>query len=352
MTNQDNQLSQEIKDLSVRVDQAQLPQELNFEVEKLLDRLSRLARTEGYSTEFDRTEHYIDWLVNLPWNERHPEELDLNRAREILDKNHYGLQDIKERILEYLAVLKLHKEKKQEEVVHAPIICLVGLAGTGKTTFAYSIAESLDRPFTRIPFGGMGSARDLRGQSRQHEGAEPGYVIKALRRAKVKNPIMLLDEIDRVAEEARSDIMGVLLELLDPEQNSSYVDHYIDFPVDLSEVLFIATANNTTHIATAVMDRLEPINMPSYSDDEKIHIGKDFLLPDALEEAGITSQQLTIDDNLWPKIVRPLGFDAGIRTLQRTIKGITRKVAKQIVEGRLQTIHLDMDNADQYIPRA
>jgi ATP-dependent Lon protease len=197
----------------------------------------------------------------------------------------------------------------------------------------------------------MGSARDLRGQSRQHEEAEPGYVIKALRRARVKNPIILLDEIDRVSEEARADIMGVLVELLDPEQNYAFIDHYIDYPFNLSEVMFIATANNTTNLATAVIDRLEVINMPAYSDDEKIHIAKNYLLPDALEESGMSAEQVVIDDNLWPKIVRPLGFDAGIRTLQRTIKGITRKVAKQIVEGKVQSIHLTGENLQEYLPR-
>lgn len=345
-------LVQEIDNLRKRLKAAHLPTDLTGEVEKQLDRLDRIATTEGYSTEYDRAEHYIDWLVNLPWDQRTAKELDLNRAREIFDKNHYGLQDVKERIIEYLAVLKLHYEKKEKgETVHAPIICLVGLVGTGKTTFAYSIAEALGRTFVRIPFGGMGSARDLRGQSRQHPEAEPGYVIKSLRRAKVKNPIMLLDEIDRVSEDARTDIMGVLVELLDPEQNYAFIDHFIDYPFDLSQVLFIATANNTTNISTAVMDRLEPISMPAYSDEEKAHIGRDYLLPQAMKEAGLSSDQLKIDDILWPKIVRPLGFDAGIRTLQRTIKGITRKAAKMIVEGESKSLHLSADNIKEYLPK-
>jgi ATP-dependent Lon protease len=343
---------QEIDEFRQRLINAHLPSDLTQEVEKQLDRLLRVAKTEGYSTDFDRVNQYIDWLISLPWDARNPEKLDLNRAREIFEKNHYGLQDVKERIIEYLAVLKLHHERKKKgEKVHAPIICLVGLVGTGKTTFAYSIAEAMARTFVRIPFGGMGSARDLRGQSRQHPEAEPGYVIKALRRSKVKNPVMLLDEIDRVSEGARADIMGVLVELLDPEQNYAFVDHFIDHPFDLSQVLFIATANNTTNISTAVMDRLEPISMPAYSDEEKVHIGRDYLLPKAMQEAGLTKGQLEIDDNLWPKIVRPLGFDAGIRTLQRTIKGITRKAAKQIVEGRSESLHLNSENIQEYLPK-
>lgn len=345
-------LTQEIQTLTDRISKAQLPPELFEDVANQLERLGRMARTEGYSLEYDRIAHYVDWVANLPWNTRAPENLDLVRTRQVFDKNHYGLKDVKERILEYLAVLKLKKsERLEREIIHAPILCLVGLVGTGKTTFAYSIAEAIGRPFARIPFGGMGSARDLRGQSRQHAESEPGYVIKALRRAKVKNPVILLDEIDRVAEDARSDIMGVLVELLDPEQNFAFIDHYIDFPFDFSEALFIATANNTTSISVAVMDRLEPIAMPSYTDEEKIHIGKDYLLPDAMQESGISKENLVIDDTLWPQIVRPLGFDAGIRTLQRTIQGITRKVAKKIVEGEADSIHLTTDSIAEFLPK-
>lgn len=348
----DNLLDKEIIELKNKIKLAQLPQELSFEIERLINRLERIAETEGYSSEFDKTEHYIDWVVNLPWNKKSEAAIDLTYAKEIFEKNHYGIQDVKERIIEYLSVVKLHREKmKAEEIVHAPIICLVGLVGTGKTTFAYSIAEALKRPFVRIPFGGMGSAKDLRGQSRQHDEAEPGYIIKALRRVGVKNPIMLLDEIDRVSEAARADIMGVLVELLDPEQNQAFIDHYLDYPFDLSEVLFIGTANNTTNIATAVMDRLEPISMPAYSDDEKTHIARDYLLPEALEEAGLSKEQLIVDENLWPRIVRPLGFDAGIRTLQRNIKAMTRKVARLIVAGEIQSVHLTQDNVEEYIPK-
>ncbi|MCH7951695.1 AAA family ATPase [Patescibacteria group bacterium] len=346
-----DQLSQEIQDLKKRSENAQLPQQLYQEIEKQLNRLTRIARTEGYSVEYDRIAHYIDWVTNLPWNDRSPETLALTKAREVLDKSHYGLKEVKERIVEYLAVLQLKTQQHKEgEAIHAPILCLVGLVGTGKTTVAYSIAEAIGRPLSRIPFGGMGSARDLRGQSRLHAEAEPGYIIKALRRAKVRNPVMLLDEIDRVSEEARSDIMGVLIELLDPEQNFAFVDHYIDYPFDLSEVLFITTANNTTNIATAVMDRLEPIAMPSYTDEEKTRIGRDYLLLDAMAEAGLTKENLQIDDTVWPKIVRPLGFDAGIRTLQRTIQGITRKVAKKVVEGETQSIHITAENVSEYLP--
>jgi ATP-dependent Lon protease len=196
----------------------------------------------------------------------------------------------------------------------------------------------------------MGSALDLRGQSRLHPDNEPGQVIKGLRRANSKNPIILLDEIDRVAENTRADIMGVLVELLDPEQNYRFSDHYIDYPFDLSDVLFIATCNNTTNISTAVLDRMEVLQMPSYTDEEKITIGRDYLLPKVLEECGLTKDNITIAENLWPRIVRPLGFDSGIRSLERTIQGICRKLAKMVVEDKGYHWQLTEENIKEFLP--
>lgn len=345
-------LAGEVEKLTKKLEGAELPAELKERVEEDLERLARIASSPAaYSQEYDRVAHYVDWVVNLPWNKRSEDVLDLNKARAVLDKNHYGMIQVKERVVEYLAVLKLrHYQRIEGAVARAPILCLVGLVGTGKTTFAYSLAEAMGRQLVRIPFGGMGSARDLRGQSRLHAEAEPGYVIKGLRRAGTRNPVILLDEVDRVAEEARADIMGVLVELLDPEQNFAFVDHYLDYPFNLTEVLFLATANNTTNVATAVMDRLEPISMPSYTDEEKIAIGKDYLLPEALQEAGLTKDNLTIDEALWPQVVRPLGYDAGIRTLQRTIQGMVRKLAKEIVEGKLAHLHVTAENIKEYLP--
>jgi len=299
-----------------------------------------------YAPEEEKTAHYIDWITNLPWAKRSKDILDLKRAKEILDANHYDLEEVKERVLEYLAVLKL----KSPAVTRAPILCFVGLVGTGKTTIASSIAEALGRKFVRIPFGGLGSPLDLRGQSRLNPDAEPGLIIKALRRAGTKNPVILLDEIDRVADEGRSGIMGVLIELLDPEQNMAFRDHFIDYPFDLSEVLFIVTCNNTTNISVAVMDRLEPILMPSYNDEEKIIIGKDYVLPKTMEQMGLDKKAVVIDADVWPKIVRPLGYDAGVRTLERTINGICRKIAKMIVEGKGKSFHITTENMKEFLP--
>jgi len=343
-------LSSELLTLESKVKKANLPEELEEKANGLLNRLSRLAELGGYSQEYENVARYIDWIINLPWKERTQDILDISLATKILDKNHYGLNQIKERILEYLAVLILKKKKDEEEVIRAPILCLVGLVGTGKTTLAYSMAEALGRKFIRIPFGGMGGAFQLRGQSRMMADAEPGQVIKALRRAKSKNPVLLLDEIDRVAEETRSDIMGVLVELLDPEQNNSFVDHYVDYPFNLSEVLFVTTANNVSNIATAVLDRLEIIQMPSYTDEEKIIIGREYILPRALKETGLSSDLVQIDLDVWHKIVRPLGYDAGMRSLERTIEGILRKIAKKTVEEGPQKIHLTLQNIKDYLP--
>jgi ATP-dependent Lon protease len=210
----------------------------------------------------------------------------------------------------------------------------------------------MGRGFARIPFGGMGDPLDLRGQSRQHAEAEPGKVIKALRATGSKNSVILLDEIDRVTEQGRSSIMGVLVELLDPGQNKDFVDHYLDFPFDLSQVLFVATANNTTNLATAVIDRLEPIRMPTYTDEEKVAIGKMYMLPKLFKQAGVPKESLIIDDEVWSQVVRPLGFDAGMRTLERTIQGIVRKVAWEMVEHPEagKAYRVTMQNIKEFLP--
>ncbi|OGM33003.1 hypothetical protein A2803_02505 [Candidatus Woesebacteria bacterium RIFCSPHIGHO2_01_FULL_44_21] len=335
-------------DLREKLKKGQIPEDLNENISVRLEQLGLLTSSPSFLPEVDRVNKYIDWVVSLPWNKRTDDILDLNRAKEVFEKNHYGLTGLKDRILEYMSVMQLNKSNK-EGMARAPIMCFVGLVGTGKTTMAISIAEAMSRQFARIPFGGMGDPLDLRGQSRMHPEAEPGKVIKSLRQAQSKNPVILLDEIDRVTDEGRASIMGVLVELLDPEQNKAFVDHYLDYPFDLSEAIFIATANNTHGIATAVMDRLEPINMPSYNDEEKITIGKKYILPKALKEANIPEETVVIDDKVWSNLVRPLGFDAGIRTLQRTIFGLVRKVAKLIVEGKGTKFVINEQNVKDFI---
>lgn len=335
--------------LEEKVRGADVPEDLRQSVLLRLSQLTQLVDSPTFLPEMDRIRRYIEWITELPWNKRTDDILDLNLAREVFEKNHYGLQDLKSHIMEYMAVMQLMKQRGGN-IARAPIMCFVGLVGTGKTTMAVSIAEALGRKFARIPFGGMGDPLDLRGQSRMHPEAEPGKVVKALRSAQSRNPVILLDEIDRVTDEGRASIMGVLVELLDPGQNKSFVDHYIDYPVDLSEAMFIATANNTTGIATAVMDRLEPITMPSYNDEEKIMIAKKYILPKELETAGMTPETIQIDEQVWINLVRPLGYDGGIRTLQRTMQGLVRKIAKLIIEGRGQTFKITPENVKEFLP--
>ncbi len=324
------------------------PEDLKTKALSMID-VAKLSLKYGQNLFLvESTEKYIDWITSLPWQQKSEDILDINHAKEVLDKNHYGLAPLKKRILEYISILILHKEKNLGPY-KGPIIFLVGLAGSGKTTFARSIAEALGRKFIRIPFGGLASSLDLRGQSKLNPEAEPGFVIKGLRKAGVKNPVILLDELDRISQNVKDAVMGVLLELLDPEQNQAFVDHYIDYPFDLSEVIFIATANNSSNISTAVLDRMEVIRMPSYSDQEKIVIAKDYLFPKIRKEVGLDENQLKIDENLWPKIVRPLGFDPGIRSLKRNIESIVRTAAYKIVSGEAPSFTITEENYKEFL---
>lgn len=347
-----NELLSDVKVLEEKIRGVNLPAELQERASQMVSRLARMVKFGEYSAEYERVAGYIDLVVNLPWDKKTTDVLDLKHAKEVLDQRHYGLEKIKERVLEYMAVLSLQKARsdQKENAGHSPVLCFVGLVGTGKTTIASAIAEAMGRKLARIPFGGMGSPLDLRGQSRIQADAEPGLIIKAIRRTGSKNPVILLDEIDRVTDEGKSGIMGVLIELLDPEQNNSFRDHFLDHPFDLSEALFIATCNNMTNISMAVADRLEPIQMPSYSDEEKITIGRNYILPKIIKEYGLNKNTLEVRDDVWPKIVRPLGYDAGIRTLERTIAGVCRKVARMTVEGKGQSFSITLENIKDYLP--
>lgn len=347
----------QIRVLGEKIEKSAIPEEFKQE---LLDRISRLAMVRSssgflsstYIMEYESTSHYVNWVVGMPWDKKSEDLLDLNKAKELMDKNHYGLGPLKQRVLEYIASLMLNIKNYGDKgnLIKAPILCIVGLAGTGKTTFAQSLAGALGREFERIPFGGMADSRVLRGQSRYFPDAEPGQIIKRLVHAKTKNPVILLDELDRVTDTARADIMGVLIEILDPEQNARFTDHYIDYPFNLQNTLFIATANNVSSVATAVLDRLEIIQMPSYNDEEKTVIGRDFVLPKTMKMTGLLPEQLIIDPAVWEGIIRPLGYDPGIRGLDRLITGMCRKAATQIILGQAQTVKITNDNVKQFLP--
>jgi len=332
--------------LRTRVHDTNLPADVRAKLIEHLDRLDFImhAGNAAAFTFYDQTVTYVQWVLELPWYSKSTDMLDIVRAKQIFNKNHYGLDQIKHRILEYLSVIIMQRkseigETSQEDFtplrkdLRAPILCFVGLVGTGKTTMAVSLAQALNRKVIRIPFGGLSSALDLRGLSRIHNEAEPGIVMRSLRRVGVNNPVILLDELDRVSDTQRSEIMGVLVELLDPAQNQAFTDHYIDMPFDLSGAIFVATANNINKVATAVIDRMEIIQMPSYTDEEKNHIAKQYLLPRAMQATGMDPSILTVDEAVWPILVRPLGFDPGIRSLNRNIEGMVRKAAWKLLNG-------------------
>lgn len=324
-----------------------LPKELAEDLENRVERLEKALQPGSYSLELDREQEHLEFVSSLPFNKTSQDILDLHRAAQILDKNHYGLREVKERILEYLSMLILNARSGQK--LKVPVLAFVGLVGSGKTSLAYSIAESLGRKIIRIPFGGVGSILELRGQSKVRTEAEPGRLMKQIHAVGVSNPVVLLDEIDRMAAEGRPDVMGVLVELLDPEQNSSFLDYFVGFPFDLSNILFIATANNTSNIATAVLDRLEVIEMPAYNDEEKKTIGQKYILPKMIKQAGLPENLIMIEETVWPQIIRPLGFDAGIRSLQRSIEGLVGKTAKKIVEGTPGPFRITGENVGEYL---
>lgn len=340
----------EIQRLEQLLHSSDIPHELWDKANVQMQRINLALRYGGNVNQLDMISKYVEWITSLPWTKASPDNLQIENAKNIMDANHFGLDDIKKRILEYVSVLILQKKNATADThFHAPVLLFVGLAGTGKTTFAQSIADVFGRQFVRIPFGGLSSALDLRGVSKVQPEAEPGYIIRALRRVGTRNPVILLDELDRVVDTSRGAIMGVLLELLDPKQNSSFVDHYIDFPFDLSDALFIATANNTQDISTAVMDRMEVIQMPSYTDDQKIAIGRDYILPRLIKESGIPEGSITVDDEVWKALARAAGYDPGIRSVERKVESIVRAAALKMVSSTETTFVVNAQNMNQYI---
>jgi len=339
----------EIQKLEGMLHKADIPHDLWEKANMQLQRINLTLRYGGNINQLDMLVKYVEWITELPWAKRSKDLLDIEAAKRAMNDNHYGLDKIKARVLEYISVLMLQQQKKELGRFHAPVLFFVGLAGTGKTTFARSIAEALGRQFARIPFGGLSSALDLRGMSKVQPEAEPGQILKALRRVGTKNPVILLDELDRIAPSAQGEIMGVLLELLDPEQNGHFIDHYVDYPFDLSEVIFVATANNTRSISTAVLDRLEIIQMPSYTDEEKIHIASHYLLPRLLNDSGMAPDALQVEDPVWKHVARLSGYDPGIRSVERKVESMVRNAAFRTVTGKGQKFVISEGNAKEFI---
>ena len=316
--------------------------------EKIKKEIARLKMVAGASSESVIERVYIETLLDMPWDKVTKDTNDIKKAQEILDRDHYGLEKVKERIIEYLAVRSLSNK------CDAPILCLVGPPGTGKTSIAKSIAESLNKKYVRICLGGVRDEAEIRGHRKTYIGAMPGRIAAALKQSGVGNPLMLLDEIDKVSSDYKGDTSSALLEVLDPEQNSHFRDHYIEIPVDLSKVLFIATANDTSNIPRPLLDRMEIIEVTSYTANEKFHIAKRYLVDKQLEKNGIKDKQLTISDNAIKAIIASYTKEAGVRNLERNIGTICRKTAKELLkydkqERKNKTIKITGQNLEKYL---
>lgn len=357
-----NQFVDDIKVIEDKLNAVRMPDELLQNTQRTVNRLKRMANSGNFSSEFEAVDKYVDWITDIPWGKLNPDNLDINNAKDMMDKTHYGMDTVKDIILDYLAVMKLQQDTgyKQDEVVgamlrgnsaNAPVMLFVGLQGVGKTSIAKSIALAMGRKYVRVALGAIGNVQVLRGQSKVFPDAEPGHIVKALIRAGSMNPLILLDEIDKVSgnQGLLGDVMAALLEILDPEQNNHFVDHYIDYPVDLSKVFFICTANNLGSLSAALLDRMEIIRFTSYTDEEKTTIAKQYSLPKVLKNTGIGTDQLIIDEAVWPILVRPVGFDAGLRQLERNIATMVRSAARMIVSGTPTPIQITPQNVRQFV---
>src|SRR5437773_4363616 len=327
-------------ELGERLGKADLPDEVRKEAER---ELSRLERLPSAAPDYQLTRTYLELVLELPWRKSTEDIFDLIKARQVLDEDHYDLDEVKERILEHLAVLKLNPKTK------APILCFVGPPGVGKTSLGQSIARSMGRKFERMSLGGMRDEAELRGQRRTYIGWMPGRIIQALRRAGVNNPVMMLDEVDKLGMDFRGDPASALLEVLDPAQNFSFRDHYLDLPFDLSKVFFIATANTLGPIPPALRDRMEVITLSGYTEEEKLHIAKQYLIPRQVKEAGLNEEQLQFADEAIQGIISRYTREAGVRQLERTIGSGARKVALKVAQGKGDVFSVKPEELEDYL---
>ena len=330
----------EAEQLRERLAKADLPDVVRKEAER---ELSRMEKLPSMAPDYHVIRTYLDFILELPWRLSSEDKLDLNEAQKILDEDHYDIEDIKERILEFLAVRKLRPDAK------SPILCFVGPPGVGKTSLGRSIARAMDRKFERISLGGVRDEAELRGHRRTYVGAMPGRIIQSIRRAAVNNPVMMLDEIDKLGADYRGDPSAALLEILDPEQNSTFTDHYLDLPFDLTKVFFIGTANQLGPIPPPLRDRMEVIQLAGYSDREKLEIAKRYLMPRQVRENGLTPEQLELKDGALNVIATRYTREAGVRQLERNIGRVARKVALKVAKGETEKIVVDADDIKEFL---
>ena len=335
---EDDPQQAEINELREKVEAAGMPEEIKARAIKEIDRMSRIPSA---SPEVGVIRTYVDWLVGLPWNVSTDDSLDIKEAARILDEDHYGLEKIKERILEYLAVRTL------ADTIRSPILAFVGPPGVGKTSLGKSVARAMGRKFVRMSLGGIHDEAEIRGHRRTYIGALPGRIIQNIKTAGTNNPVFMLDEVDKIGMDFRGDPSSALLEVLDPEQNNTFQDNYLEVPFDLSKVLFIATANLLDPIPPALRDRMEIVQLPGYTQQEKIEIGKRFLIPKQMQNHGLTAKNIEITDEAMVELVQAYTHEAGVRNLEREIANIMRKVARQVAEGRKRKTVVDVKKLER-----
>ncbi len=334
------EVSEEIEDFKEKIKKAKMPPEVEKEALKQADRLDMMHPDAAEAT---ITRTYLEWLIDLPWSKQTRDVLDIQKAKKILDADHYDLEKVKERILEYLAVRKLKKKTK------GPILCFVGPPGVGKTSLGRSIARAMGRNFVRISLGGIRDEAEIRGHRRTYVGALPGRIIQGMKQAGSNNPVFMLDEIDKIGMDFRGDPSSALLEVLDPEQNDSFSDHYLNVPFDLSKVMFITTANLMDPIPGPLKDRMEIIDIPGYTEEEKLAIAKKYIIPRQIKENGLTEKLISFTDEAAKKIINEYTREAGLRSLEREIASICRKVAKKVAAGRKQTTKITPEKVREYL---